>query len=541
MKTKRNTSKDGLANQFEFFFLSRFQWFWNLIQKNHFLTRQVNKFLTNRAIEKIPTRPYPFSTLAPYTSWTSLTDRTWSGRHLPPTSADPDQLPAIEAIAKLFLRQGEGKLSQKSTLLFAYFAQWFTDGFLRTDPDNPLKNHSNHEIDLTPLYGEKPAHTEILRSHQGGKLKSQWIKGEEYPPYYFENGKVKAEFKDLPLRYPGDPQDQSGRPPLPPEQQATLFAVGGERGNVQIGYVMLTTLFLREHNRICDLLAQEYSSWDDERLFQTARNIVTVVLIKIVIEEYINHITPYHFKFILDPQSFPNQKWYRQNWMSVEFNLLYRWHSLVPNNIAFDNQTLAMAETLWNSDRVTSRGLGILFEEASSQPAGEIGAFNTPFFLLNTDQASIALDRRAQLKSYNDYRELCKFPRVTAFDQISSDPKIQQELQQLYGHVDQIEFYVGLFAEDVRENSVVAALIGRLVGIDAFSQALTNPLLAEQVYNEQTFSPIGWQIIHETESLSDILHRNLPDSEASYTVTMTQSQPSPRAVKPGLSEQSIPA
>ena len=32
------------------------------------------------------------------------------------------------------------------------------------------------------------------------------------------------------------------------------------------------------------------------------------------------------------------------------------------------------------------------------------------------------------LGSYNDYRELCRFPRVTAFDQISGNEKVQRRL-----------------------------------------------------------------------------------------------------------------
>ena len=45
------------------------------------------------------------------------------------------------------------------------------------------------------------------------------------------------------------------------------------------------------------------------------------------------------------------------------------------------------------------------------------------------------------------------------------DPEIQAGLKDLYGHVDRIEFYPGLFAEDTRPNSVLPALIGRLVGV----------------------------------------------------------------------------
>ena len=38
--------------------------------------RLVNALLIDRAILKIPTRPNPLSTMADYTSWASLTDRT---------------------------------------------------------------------------------------------------------------------------------------------------------------------------------------------------------------------------------------------------------------------------------------------------------------------------------------------------------------------------------------------------------------------------------------------------------------------------------
>ena len=55
---------------------------------------------------------------------------------------------------------------------------------------------------------------------------------------------------------------------------------------------------------------------------------------------------------------------------------------------------------------------------------------------------------------------------------------MQSALRDIYGHVGRIEFYVGLFAEDPRPGSDLPGLMGRMVGIDAFSQALTNPLLA---------------------------------------------------------------
>jgi prostaglandin-endoperoxide synthase 2 len=75
-----------------------------------------------------------------------------------------------------------------------------------------------------------------------------------------------------------------------------------------------------------------------------------------------------------------------------------------------------------------------------------------------------------------------------------------------------VEFYVGLYAEDVRANSALPALMGRFVGIDAFSQALTSPLLAEHVFNEATFSPEGWKIVNAPVTLADLVNRNVPSS-----------------------------
>jgi prostaglandin-endoperoxide synthase 2 len=511
---QRSTARDGLENRIEFYLLTHFPWLWHTLQGS-FLERNVNRFLINRAVSKTKPRPYALSTMCPYTSWASLTDRTFSGRHLPPADDKYiDSLPPLDDVVELFKRPlGAQRTSSKSTLLFCYFAQWFTDGFLRTDRTDWRKTTSNHDIDLSPLYGLNAQFTAFIRADEGGRLKSQMINGEEYAPFICdETGAIKPEFKGLPIVL---------RPNLTVEQLSHLFAMGGDRANSQVGYAMLNTLFLREHNRICRLLQQAYPSWDDERLFQTARNVLIVLLIRIVIEEYINHITPYYFKFRLDPTGLGDVPWYRQNWMTVEFNLLYRWHSLVPDTVRYGDQTMPTEETFYNNRLLIERGLGPCLEDASRDLAGEIGLFNTPAFVVEADRASLNLGRQTKLRSYNEYRASCSFPPVTEFDQISSRPEVREKLKALYGHVDKIELYVGLFAEDIRPHSVLAALTGRMVGIDAFSQALTNPLLCPNVYNEQTFSPEGWEIIQQTKHLSAILHRNIPDGRQ-HLVTFTQ-------------------
>ena len=443
----RDTSRDGFGNTLQTYVLTHFGWVWRLVQRSNRLSHAVNKRLINSAIYKIPTRPFPYSlmnldTFAPgtkrskstdtYTSWDSLIDRTYTGRHLPPDPAFNQRLPDAAKVVELFRkRNGATIYSEKSTLLFPYFVQWFTDGFLRTASPNRLQNTSNHHIDLSPVYGLNPRSTDMLRSFTGGRLKSQIINGEEYYEYYYDPAtvsdpagmKVKREFDGLyePLK---DEKD------LPVPLRAKMFAMGVERANVQIGYVMLNTLCLREHNRLAGVLHAAYPEWDDERLFQTARNILIVVILKVVVEEYINHIAPYNFKFLADPLAFTNERWYRQNWMAVEFTLVYRWHSALPPAARYNGADVPMEQTLWNNEMITSRGLGVLFEETSVQPAGQIGLHNTYDPLVDmAELKGIQLGRSAMVASYNDYREMAGFPRVTSFAQITGDVQTQRELQ----------------------------------------------------------------------------------------------------------------
>jgi prostaglandin-endoperoxide synthase 2 len=510
----RDTSRDGWQNQVETYVLTNFEPVWSLLQRVEPLRRLTNRTLINHAILKFPTRPNPFSTMAPYSSWESLSDRTYDSRHLPPVAQDG--LPPEEEVADLFMRKGETDLCEKSTVMFAYFAQWFTDGFLRSDRSpqrDPRRNDTNHELDLTPLYGVRKEITDALREHEGGRLKSQTIGGAEYPPYMYENGRKKPEFEALSVVRPGQ---------IPPEAFDSLFATGSDTTNSQIGFVMLNVLFLREHNRVAGLLGREYPQWDDERLYATARNILIVLLIKIVIEEYINHIAPYLFKFGADPWDFKGEAWYRTNWMAIEFNLLYRWHSLVPSTLHVAGADLPLWQTIFRTDLVTANGIARLFTDASNQRAGRIGILNTDPALRETEVASVREARAVGLDRYNAYRRLAKFPRVTSFEQITGDAERQAALKALYRTPDEIEFYPGLFAEDTRPNSVLPALIGRMVGIDAFSQALTNPLLAPRLFNERTFSPLGMEILRTTHTLSDVLSRNVPESPGSHYVSMTR-------------------
>ena len=48
------------------------------------LHRPLNRIAINKFAKATPPRPRPLSMAAPYTTWRGLTDRRYTGRHLPP-------------------------------------------------------------------------------------------------------------------------------------------------------------------------------------------------------------------------------------------------------------------------------------------------------------------------------------------------------------------------------------------------------------------------------------------------------------------------
>lgn len=135
-----------------------------------------------------------------------------------------------------------------------------------------------------------------------GKLKSQLINGEEWAPFlYDENLKRKEEFSELPLPQGIDGRMYSSRPELQARLKKHMFAFGGARTNLTPNISAWNTLLLREHNHLAGIIESENLSWDDERVFQVSRNCLLVIYLRLVIEEYINHITAYGQDFKVKP------------------------------------------------------------------------------------------------------------------------------------------------------------------------------------------------------------------------------------------------
>jgi len=78
----------------------------------------VSSKITNALVKKFagtaPPRPRPFSLLSDYTSWESLTNKHYTGRHLPADQLDRD-LPDLEGVAALWKRENGIEISSENT------------------------------------------------------------------------------------------------------------------------------------------------------------------------------------------------------------------------------------------------------------------------------------------------------------------------------------------------------------------------------------------------------------------------------------------
>jgi len=385
---------------------------------------------------------------------------------------------------------------------------------LRVDPKDRRKNTSNHNIDLCQIYGLKETTARLLRSKdKGGKLASQMIYGEEYLDYLGEvdtNGQwdVKDEYKGLPYAPSPIMQAVFGDWLKDDKRKHKLYATGLERGNSSVGYVAISTLFMREHNRICGELFARNPNWGDERLFQTARMINIVILLKLVVQDYINHIVGADL-FVFDSTFAEKKEWYRTPWIALEFDLLYRWHGLVPDDITVGDRTYDDTEYRFNNALLEEAGLAAILDAASRQHAGRISLQNVPDFLLGAEYQMIKMGRDFRLRSYNEYRARFGLKALTSFDQLTDDAALGDQLKAMYGDINKVEFIIGLFAQKHAKGQLYGDLMYAMVAYDAFTQIYTNPLLSRNVYTARTFTQYGLDLIDGTNTVQDLVDRNV--------------------------------
>lgn len=94
--------------------------------------------------------------------------------------------------------------------------------------------------------------------------------------------------------------------------------------------------------------------------------------IRIVIEEYVQHLSGYLLQLKFDPTLLFNAQFQYTNRIALEFSQLYHWHPLMPDSFLIDSDELSYTQFLFNTSVLTYYGVEKLVDAFSRQVAGQV-------------------------------------------------------------------------------------------------------------------------------------------------------------------------
>ncbi|XP_067086819.1 prostaglandin G/H synthase 2 [Osmerus mordax] len=519
------------------YLLTHFKGLWNIINNISFLRDAIMRYvLTSRShlIDSPPTYNADYH----YKSWEAYSNLSYYTRTLPPVPkhcptpmgvVGKKELPDASMLAeKLLQRRAFIPDPQGSSLMFAFFAQHFTHQFFKSDMKKgpAFTKAQGHGVDLSHIYGDTLERQHKLRLMKDGKMRYQVVDGEVYPPLVSEVG--------VEMHYP------------PHIAQSDRFAVGHEAFGLVPGLMMYATIWLREHNRVCDIMKEIHPDWDDDRLFQTARLILIGETIKIVIEDYVQHLSGYHFKLKFDPELLFKQQFQYQNRISSEFNTLYHWHPLMPDSFLIEDQEYNYKQFVFNTSVVTEHGINHLVDSFTKQVSGRVaGGRNVPGAVMYVAIKSIENSRKMRYQSLNAYRKRFSMKPYSSFEDITGEKEMAALLEEMYGHVDAVELYPGLLVEKPRENAIFGETMVEMGAPYSLKGLMGNPICSPEYWKPSTFGGnVGYDIVN-TASLQRLVCNNVkgpcpvasfqvPDVKetGSFTINLSTAQAGGREVNP---------
>jgi hypothetical protein len=393
-------------------------------------------------------------------------------------------------------------------------------------------------LDASMVYGSDPTVADALRTHSGGRLKTS-------PG---ADGIIGTQDDLLPYNnhtyFPGislDPNDPNaafsianGSGIVSDDQ---LFMAGDVRVNENIELTSVQTLFVREHNRLADMIHKAYPGLGDEAIYQTARAIVIAEVQSITFNEFL--------PALLGGSVIPAYQGYNPRvnpGISNEFSTAaFRLgHSLLAPDVQFLNPdgttqspAVSLAKSFFNPPVVAQNGADPILKYLATDNAQEVDNKIVPelqnFLFGNPgeggfDLASLNIQRGRDhgLADYNTTRAAYGLPRVTSFDQITSDPTLRTELKQLYGNVNNIDLWVGGLAEDHIPGGSVGPLFTRIIANQFDRVRDGDRLWFENLYSGAALNSL------ENTTLSQIISRNTVDDDLQANVFFFKMQISGR-------------
>ncbi|KAI6379818.1 hypothetical protein MCOR25_001951 [Pyricularia grisea] len=349
--------------------------------------------------------------------------------------------------------------NQISSVLF-YFATIITHDIFQTSSRDPSVNLTSSYLDLSPLYGRNLEEQLSVRTMKDGLLKSDT----------FCSKRVHG---------------------FPPGVGVLLIMF-----NRFHNYVVTSLAKINEGNRFKKPAADDTAAWEkyDNDLFQTGRLITCGLYVNIILVDYVRTILNLNrvdSSWILDPRTDKGKSLLSKptpeavgNQVSVEFNLIYRWHCGMSQRD--DKWTTDMlTEALGGKDPATAtlpeffgalgrfessfpnepekrtlaglqrqedgtfedEGLIKIMQESIEEVAGAFGPNHVPACMRAIEILGMNQARSWNVATLNEFREFIGLKRYDTFEDINPDPKVANLLAELYGSPDAVELYPGINAE----------------------------------------------------------------------------------------------
>jgi hypothetical protein len=269
---------------------------------------------------------------------------------------------------------------------------------------------------------------------------------------------------------------------LPLNPQTGVEDTGFAR-NWWVGLDLFHTLFVKNHNFICDQLHKAHPDWTSDRLFETARMINAAIMAKIHTTEWTPAVLPNKtsttalntnwFGFEETKlKAFKDRRVLREGkptddilggivgnkWVDLgvphnfaeEFPAVYRLHPTIPDAIQLrrvdgtSDGSIATEQTRGAGARQLARKEGIanLLSSFGYQKMGALVNNNYPKFMQDTSQPNVPVmdlgaidllrDRERGVLPYNEFRRKLGLNPIATFDDLTPDKALAQKLRDLY-------------------------------------------------------------------------------------------------------------
>ena len=390
------------------------------------------------------------------------------------------------------------------------------------DPSGPATyiTEDSHWWDGSQIYGSDQRFADGIRTGEHGKLKI----------------------------------DEQG---LPPPEIEKLIDLSGVAGNFWIGLALLHSLFMREHNAICDRLRSKYRDLDDETLYQKARLVNAALMAKIHTVDWTPAVIAHPTTVIalranwwgILGEGFVKRFGRRTNSevirgipgsptnhhsapysLTEEFVAVYRMHPLIPDDITFrslgddsvlQERTLREVGALDVRARLDEMPMTDVFYSFGRAHPGAITLHNYPRFLqhfkrpdgseLDLAATDVLRTRERGVPRYNQFRRLLHLKPVESFRELTDNPQWAAELEEVYGDVERVDHMVGMYAEPKPKGFGFSDTAFRVFILMA-SRRLKSDRFFTRDYRPEVYTKAGLDWVEEN-TMRSVLLRHFPELE----------------------------